>query len=372
MSLFARPLCVLLFVIAVGRHSCNFTTENIATVAPDDYEIIWEVDMRAIMKVTNAINSYAYVVLGFLAITTNTMNLIVMKRQPSVSPYTYLTALAACDLMTGLTMLWNGMISSVELQRISETVVMLMRKTFVASFFGRDCLSFASTLLTVALSLDRMVAVKFPLKRNLWCTVKRARFISVCLLVFSFLTNIDQPFRLTTVGIPDQISGKILPRVTYTPFGWRKDVTQAALYATLTLKMALPLMVMAASNTVTLRQIALSHKFRSQQAAKSGQSSKSGDQCLAVTIGVIVTFIITTLPRLAFKIVTIKKSSITSMASAITFVSAEVMAWTTTSSNFVIYCLLNDKFRRDATDLIGCKHSTKQNDSGKASSLSVI
>ena len=52
----------------------------------------------------------------------------------------------------------------------------------------------AGTMLLVALTIDRFMAVRFPLKARIYCTPRRARIFSAIVLVFCFIYNIPHIF----------------------------------------------------------------------------------------------------------------------------------------------------------------------------------
>ena len=54
-------------------------------------------------------HTYSYIPIGLVAMVGNSLNLLVLFRhQRSLSPYTYMAALAGCDLASGLCLVWMG------------------------------------------------------------------------------------------------------------------------------------------------------------------------------------------------------------------------------------------------------------------------
>ena len=52
----------------------------------------------------------------------------------------------------------------------------------------------------LAMTLDRLIAVKWPLKSLTWCTMKRARVTTACAITFSFLVKL--PYAWITKSLP--------------------------------------------------------------------------------------------------------------------------------------------------------------------------
>ncbi|XP_059156634.1 FMRFamide receptor-like [Physella acuta] len=58
-----------------------------------------------------------------------------------------------------------------------------------------------STMLTVAMSLERFMAICYPLRQDLYLTTRRTKYIIVCTFIFSILFNIPVMFRFQPVVI---------------------------------------------------------------------------------------------------------------------------------------------------------------------------
>ncbi|ELT94857.1 hypothetical protein CAPTEDRAFT_205355 [Capitella teleta] len=303
-------------------------------------------------KLSVYFTSYAYITIGAVSIVGNVLNAVIMGRQKGLSPYTYLTVLALCDLATGFGMAWMGVVSNVEFQRQYRFIAEIAGMTSVLMYFVRDAFGLAAIYLTAALSVDRMLAVKFPLHRSIWCTVNRARITCGILTISGLLIHTHSFARLAMSWSPDAASGQLLPVLAYTKIGMMQEMNDAVLYMTLLLKMTLPIVVMTVSNTLTLRGISHSEKFRSETTVQN--KGKESAQCLAITAGVTITYFVTSLPIVVWKVYI----SIHGYPQSLTFsvallaMIAEQLSFVKCCTNFFIYTIINKRFREDLVSLV--------------------
>lgn len=311
-------------------------------------------------RVTDFVSLYGYGLVGILAVLGNALNIKIMGQQKDLSPYTYMTILAYCDLLTGLAMIWYAFSNCSFLQKKSESLARLSSHTAVPVYFLRDSFSLGATYLTTALSIDRLIAVKFPLKRSLWCTVRKARIVSLCLMVIGFAVNVHEPIRLQIIWIFDPTDGAFMPAMGITAAGRNHTLSVMVLYLTIVLKISLPLILMVISNAITLKEVGRSMKFREEKSSKSAAKGDS-NQCLLITVGVITTFVMTSIPRAAYQFNLAINGYPKNLNKVMmyTAVFSELIMWSNSCSNFFIYIVLNAKFRQDVINLFGCQKKAK-------------
>lgn len=359
MSWLAAPTLFALCVIALNKvASPEASVDHITTSDPRDGTTNFDAapesgDGHISILSTHVIDMfmYGYTIVGCLSVCGNTLNIIIMRRQKNLSPFTYLTSLAACDLLTGVAILWNSIFGNSQRHREHHYFALIFTETYVLVFFLRNSFASAASYLTTALSVDRLIAVKFPLQRSIWCSVKRARIISLLSVILGFAVNVLDVPRLAVVWDSEDT----LPRLTYTKFGVDQTVSTSILYVTMIFKISLPLALMAVSNAVTWREVAQSLKFREE---KSSQSAKSqSKELIVLTVGVIATFVITNIPQVVYKFRYAIYGYPQNLGGIMLFLSlsSELMMWTNSCSNFFIYLILNANFRQDASDLFKCQ-----------------
>ena len=120
-------------------------------------------------------------------ITGNIISFLVLirRRMRHTVVYFYLALLAIAD--TGVLMLsalktWIRVLSGFELLHVSDFGCKTIMFLFLISMH-------MSAWLLVAMTIDRLIAVTFPLKTSAWCTTKRAVYTSISLLFACILLN---------------------------------------------------------------------------------------------------------------------------------------------------------------------------------------
>ena len=300
--------------------------------------------------------SYLYAAIGITSVTGNTLTLIILLRgNYNLSPYTYMTSLAACDLIGGIAVLFFGIIANNNLLYNYAIIREMIFHGTAAGFTIGMVVSVSASLLAMVLGIDRMIAVTFPLHRHVWCTVRRARIISVIILIFSTFINIHTPFRVKYAWIRDPVHDILMPTPFYTVLGRNKQFNRAIINITLFVRMLLPFSVMLTTNILTIRTL---YKRRRNQKDLTAQADgeKRGKKipCLASTIGVIVAFVFTHILRAAKYIEWSIELPQGSFIGEITTALSDVLAWSNSAVNFFIYIALNKRFRREIQKLFIC------------------
>ncbi|GFR74962.1 FMRFamide receptor [Elysia marginata] len=103
-----------------------------------------------------------------------------------------LIALALSDLMFCLAV-FPSMFLPEDGRHSSETSILAVYNLY--HFFVINIFIMESTLLTVAMSLERFMAICFPLRQDLYLTTRRIKYVIAFTVVFSVLFNIPVAFR---------------------------------------------------------------------------------------------------------------------------------------------------------------------------------
>ena len=142
-------------------------------------------DLQTLDQVLNVLQLYytpLIVVLGVCGNIASMLVLFLTKLRGQSSSF-YLSALAASDTGFLLTQL-VGWLEEVKLPLFSQPVVCQLTQ-YVA-----NCCSLTSAWFVVAFTVERFVAVCYPLHRPSFCTVHRAKMVIAALTIISALVNV--------------------------------------------------------------------------------------------------------------------------------------------------------------------------------------
>lgn len=224
--------------------------------------------------------------------------------------------------------------------------------------------SISASLIATALSVDRCLALNFPMKHpELWST-RKAKVLVTVVGVLSFVVGMNYPMRhkisksnpfRTTTQVPSEA----------TALGRQADFSKACKYVEFLLRFAIPIMVMTASNSWTLFAINRSDRFRREMDIETSSNVKTV-KCLTITLGLVVIFFLTQLPKAAFLLdgMIFFYDHRGTLAFEIFVVASNLLTKANSVVNVFVYLALSSEFRRNFFDIIrSCK--------GRESSLDV-
>ncbi|ELU17783.1 hypothetical protein CAPTEDRAFT_212141 [Capitella teleta] len=294
----------------------------------------------------------AVLVIGTLAVLGNLVVIMVTARYKSIGiPQVYMASLAVCDLCIGIFSLWRVLAD--RLFRLSDGVYWFCSRTYFPVVGLDVASSITAALVAMALSVDRCFALKFPMKHvELW-SVRRAKVLVVVTGMVSLLFGLNVPLRLTITDVVDPLVNQLPPM--YTRIGRIEAFTQACNYIEFLFRFAVPFAVMMVSNTWTMSIIRKSDKFR-RGLDKDTRSAVNSPKCLTMTVGLVIIFFITQLPKAAFLFDTViffNKHRFTLAFETFAILS---ILFTKVNSivNIFVYLALNKEFRRTLLQMLSC------------------
>ncbi|ELT90744.1 hypothetical protein CAPTEDRAFT_208567, partial [Capitella teleta] len=138
-----------------------------------------------------------------------------------------------------------------------------------------------------------------------------------------------------------------------TALGENQVMTIVSNYAEFLLRFALPLLLMAVTNTWTLAAIWRSDRFR-KKIDNSAKSALKAPRCLSITVGLVVIFFVTQLLRAALlvdgMIFSYQHRGTFAMESA--FAIGDIFTKTNSVVNFFVYMAIGREFRRKVFQMI--------------------
>ena len=291
--------------------------------------------------------SYWNIVMGALAIVSNIPNLLILGAQKSLSPYIYMTWIAACDTLCGVAFVWYGVIYHHDFVCASPGLRWVSSWSRIPMFFLTNALLTSSSYLLVALGVDRLIAVRYPLKRALWCTKKTAHITSLVLVIAGIVVNVQilPRFEPSEESVP--WCDVTIPKMTYTKIGLKPVVHKLAQNFKFVFKQALPLLCLVVTSIWTLFELAKSFRFRQRVGTNREKAEKN--PCLGMSIGIIMVFILTNIGPSVYALSNLagQKSLSTSYITAMLFGALSTIPGCNIFVNFFVYVLSNSKFRRD-------------------------
>ncbi|XP_061180277.1 thyrotropin-releasing hormone receptor-like [Saccostrea echinata] len=320
-----------------------------------DYEeIFMKYESFRIKKFITMYISPAILIVGT---TGNIIAFFILRRNMfRISTYFYLAVLAIADLIVlqfGLLREWIGHISDYDIQNISN----LSCKIFVSlNYLGSDF----SVWLIVAVTTERFIAVCFPLRANVLCSVNKARSVTISLLGLSFCLNAHflWTVELTEVRLNSSKVEKCTPGHKFDFFlteVW--PLVDAFTYS------FIPTFICSVLNILIIRRVFIARKYRGRlqkcNAGRNNLNNKSlpSERTIKLTkmlLAVSLTFVLTTLPN-SICIVVQNYWDLDYTKDVLRQISNFVLARTITghlmyinhSVNFFLYCATGKKFRKN-------------------------
>lgn len=205
----------------------------------------------------------------------------------------------------------------------------------------------------VAFTIERYIAITFPLRGMIMCTPKRAR----CILAIGLGI-------VTILHIPDLLEQ--LPEMH--KYGYSENSLYKIGYnwgVMVTLFAAIPLLTLIIFNLLLVRSVIKSEKIRHKLAAATAKKDsidigeqKSYTVLTGTVISVVIIFLICHAPAGTILCITTYRQQMQWMKHTeqhrwdIAYIAANLLAMLNSSLNFIIYSLLSTKFRSVALHLL--------------------
>ncbi|KAK3596653.1 hypothetical protein CHS0354_006204 [Potamilus streckersoni] len=286
----------------------------------------------------------------------NIFSFIILTRHVrKVSTYNYLTVLAIMDILVlyvGLLQLWIG--------ELTDEIVNHGRWLCKILIFLGYVSSDASVWLIIAVTVERFIAVCFPLKAYTMCNIRKARciiFLVICLICiinvhFLWTVDLKSVSSNDTVGRKCEASDdhKVLVEVAWP---W----VDAAIYS------FLPFVAITILNSLIVRQIFSAKQKRHQlqyilrspkspgvtRTMPSRNQGEGSKKLTCMLMSVSCTFLLTTLPmNICLIIRAFWNSNDVKTYATFTLLTtiAKLLMYTNHSINFFLYCATGRKFRK--------------------------
>ena len=148
-----------------------------------------EVSTFTTFKIANFINTYWFPVLVPIGVVGNTLSFFVMMKPNNrkVSTCIYMAAISINDNIMMCVCSQEYLVSSLQIHKWNLTECKFL--AFGALFAVQNC-----TYLTLAMTIDKYIAIKWPHRAAIYSTPGRAKIIALGLYTSVFIYNIPHFF----------------------------------------------------------------------------------------------------------------------------------------------------------------------------------
>ncbi|KAL4218270.1 hypothetical protein ACF0H5_023006 [Mactra antiquata] len=322
----------------------NYSTGNETLLEPGN--------MNALAITRFVVQRVLVPIITSIGLIGNIISICVLTNRAMISSTNcYLTALAIFDLLYvifSFTLSFNHY----ELVKKQEmyTYWYYYSKTLA------DICSNVSVCLTVTFSLERLVAVCYPMKGRAICTPQRARLITGCVVVFAVLCTAPEFFEMRLIEVTRD-------NVTKYEFVdtemYQTDVYQIGYYNFIVFTFTfLPIILLSTFNGLLVRAVTSAMHIRKKMAYTTNtqdrnRRQKEQNRITVMLIGVVIVFLLCQFPNAAlilYKIyleyvptnLTIEAMNNIRIAGNI----VNLLILINSSTNFILYSAMSTKFRR--------------------------
>ena len=160
-------------------------TNNLITYAPKNETYLQAISKFTAFKLGKAINKYTQPVIVIVGVVGNTLSMLVMfqphNRHTSFGVYLGILALSDTLVLCTSTSFWLVRLMSSSRLRDLECQI---------GAWVINALQMNGYFLIFSLTLDRLIAVRFPLKAVVWCSAIRAKLVAGLLWVIVWPLNV--------------------------------------------------------------------------------------------------------------------------------------------------------------------------------------
>ena len=197
--------------------------------------------------------------------------------------------------------------------------------------------------LTVLVSIERYIAICYPLKSAFMCTLPKVRRCVLAIFFFSILYNIPRYFEHTlhetgAYMIKSEISENVVYRYLY----------MCILYSLVLFLIPLVLLILLNAKLV----------FALQRGKKQWQTlqvrQKKEQHLTIIPLTIVLVFFLCGTPALVVNIIEAMRPHIESEGFIQFLVVSNLLVVLNSAANFIIYCLLGKKFRNKLCDICKC------------------
>lgn len=295
---------------------------------------------------------YCLPIIIFIGTFGNVLSFLIMvqREMRQTSTFFYLATLAVADtivLYISAFKTWITVMTGFELLHQGPAACK------ISIFMTQFCVHFSAWLI-VAVTVERFLAVWFPLRATTMCNLARAKFVTVMIAMIFILINSHV---FWTAKLHTFHNGQ----VKCVPYAYENIVCKVFPWIYLVLYSFLPVLVLLLFNSLIIVNL-IKSKPLFQAMTKKDQQARCDHQKLAVCLLVIsFTWIITTMPRPLYPFFLAKPTSIAAQAQAVLIRTVcFLLMYINHAVNFFIYGMTGQRFRMELKRFLCRVHLRKQ------------
>lgn len=284
---------------------------------------------------------------ALFGIVFNSLTMIIMtRRRMRSSTNNYLAALATADC---LYLICTILLSLQHQFAEDDPKFNLYRRFKPLMLLLVDTSQNTSVWLTVTFTIERYIAVCHPMRGKVLCTESRSRKIILVVLLYTTVLTLPTYFEYKII---DDVNDRNETIAIIEDSDLGADVLYQSVYYWLTVVMntILPLLILIVFNSFLIRSVHISRRQRKtmtlrQRPDSARDPSSQENKITVMLIAVVVLFLLCQLPQAGLLIYTIvddESSTFTRLLGNL----FNFLVCVNASGNFVLYCLLSNKYRR--------------------------
>ena len=272
--------------------------------------------------------------------------IVLANRRMKSSTSCYLIALAVFDSIVLISLVLFLALPSISFQTgqiagYTRLYPYMQPYAYPTALTAQTC----SIYTTVAFTVERFIAVCWPLRAAKMCTISRSRKAILIIVACSFIYNVPRMFEYRVIETWDPITN--YTRVSYelTELGVNPTYRHVYfIYMHIFFMLLIPFITLAVLNTMLIRAVKQSEHAK----GKVNNKAKRENSLTIMLISVIIVFLICQVPSIVDNILmaTLSPDILqTAPLVKLTCISS-LMVITNSAVNFYLYCVFGRKFRR--------------------------
>lgn len=288
-------------------------------------------------------------IIMIIGVIGNTMTIFIMtQRRMRSSTNWYLAALAIFDMCY---LVFSFILSIQHYPHIHDAHFYFYWKLWPYLITFTDASSNSSVWITVTFTIERYIAVCYPMKGKVLCTESRAKKMIIIVFLSSFLITLPTAFEWNIIEVVNSQNATEI-RAVYSELGLNPIYVSVYYWIVSVLFIIIPIILLAVFNAFLIQSVHSSKTQRKTMTRRreTGEQARQESKITVMLIAVVILFLFCQLPTAVILLYGsfhhVEPGSnedylLRGLGNIFNFLVALNAA-----GNFVVYCLLSQKYRR--------------------------